>query len=369
MKCFNKVFSISSILSIALLFISCGNEQQVPEEVIRPVRYQQIFSTGGSRMRTFSGVVRSGTESNLSFKVPGTVQRVAVKVGDQVRAGQLLAQLDPTDYELKTKEADAARDQARAMEIQAKASYERVQALYENRNASKSELDAARAAYESAHEQDNVQKRRRDLADRQLEYAKLTAPASGAIAEVRIDENENVQTGQVVIVLTSGSRLEVDVAIPEILISQIKRGDPATVTIAALGGKNFKAAVNEVGVASTGFATTYPVTVRFQETDPDIRSGMAAEVAFTFASTHSHERFVVPPFAVGEDREGRFIFVVSPSDSGLGVAQRKSVTIGELAEDGLEILDGVNDGDYLVTAGVSKLEDGQKVKFDLDKGK
>jgi membrane fusion protein, multidrug efflux system len=369
MKCLNQVVSIFSILSVTLLFISCGKEQQAPEEIIRPVRYQQVFSTGGSRVRTFSGVVRSGAESNLSFKVPGTVQRVAVKIGEPVRAGQLLAQLDPADYELKVREADAARDQARAMEIQTKANYERVQALYENRNASKNELDAARAAYESAHEQDNVLKRRRDLAERQLEYTKLRAPANGAVAEVKIDANENVQTGQVVIMMTSGSQLEVDVAIPEILISQIRTGQAATISLSALPDKSFKGTVTEVGVASTGFATTYQVTVRFNETDSNIRAGMAAEVAFTFASTHEHERFVVPPFAVGEDRESRFVFVVEANgEPGIGVAKKKRVIVGELTEDGLEILDGLEDGEHLVTAGVSKIHDGQKVKFDITKG-
>lgn len=315
-------------------------------------------------MRTFAGTAQAGTESNLSFRVPGTAQRVAVKVGSEVRAGQILAQLDPADYELQYKEAKAARDQARAREIQARAQYERIQSLYENRNASASDLEAARATYEFAHEQDNIQKRRRDLAERQFEYTTLRAPVSGAVADVMIDINENVKAGQTVAVLTSGSQLEVKIPMPEVLIAQVREGQEVTVTFDAFPNRSFAAVVSEVGVAPTGFATTFPVMVRLRETDPNIRAGMAAEVRFAFSSTHSHERFFVPPVAVGEDRDGRFVFVVDSVKGGSGIAQRKAVTIGELDDDGLEILSGLEDGDYVITAGVSKIENGQKVKVE-----
>ena len=85
----------------ALLFGGCAAEEPQPKPAIRPVRYQQVFSTGGSRDRSFSGIASAGEESNLSFKVRGTVKRVAVKVGDTVRAGQLIAQLDDRDYKLQ----------------------------------------------------------------------------------------------------------------------------------------------------------------------------------------------------------------------------------------------------------------------------
>jgi membrane fusion protein, multidrug efflux system len=359
-----SIHSLIIITLVSLLPTSCGRKEEGVQEVLRPVRYTQVFSSGGTRTRTFAGTAQAGTESNLSFRVAGIVQRVPVKVGSEVRAGQILAQLDPTDYELQFKEAKAARDQARAREIQAKAQYERTQSLYENRNASASDLEAAHAAYEFAHEQDNIQKRRRDLAERQVEYTTLRAPVTGAVADVTIDVNENVRAGQTVLVMTSGSQLEVSIPMPEILISQVREGQEVTVTFDALPGRAFPATVSEVGVASTGYGTTFPVMVRLRETTADIRPGMAAEVGFTFSSTHAHERFVVPPVAVGEDRNGRFVFVVDSVRSGTGVAMRKPVTIGELDDDGLEVLTGLEDGDYVITAGVSKIEAGQKVKFE-----
>jgi len=334
---YKPIASIVTLICILLMF-SC-EKNEIVKEVVRPVRTEQVFSSGGERVRIFSGVVQSGSESKLSFKVSGTVQKVSVEIGSKVRAGQILAELDPTDYDIQFKQAENARDQARAAEIQAEAQYERVRALYENRSASKSDYESARAAYESAHEQDNIAKKRRKLASNQLEYTKLEAPVAGAISDVRIEENENVQAGMVVIILTSGSELEVKIAMPEMLIAQIREGNDVTVTLDAVPGKNLQAKVTEVGVATTGYAMTYPVTVRLVDTDPNIRPGMAAEVAITFEATSDRECFMVPPVAVGEDRLGRYVFVVEPADSGFGLVKKKPVEVGELTADGLEIFE------------------------------
>ena len=180
----DQLYRFILFCSILLLLYSC-QEKQESVEIIRPVRTKQVFSTGGARSRSFTGLVKSGSESRLSFKVPGTVQQVAVEIGDKVKSGALFLKLDPTDYDIQMKEAENARDLARASEVQAKANYDRVRKLYENRSASKSSLDAARAAYESAHEQDNIAKKRRKLARRQLEYTELRASVDGAVSEVR----------------------------------------------------------------------------------------------------------------------------------------------------------------------------------------
>ena len=361
----SKIFKFKKYLLLFFIvwfFAVCSEKQEI-KEIIRPVLTEQVFSTGGERVRTFSGVVQAGTESKLSFKVPGTVQKVNVDIGSKVKAGQLLIQLDPTDYEIQVKEAENARDMARAAEIQAESNYERVRALYENRSASKSALDAARAGFESAHEQDNIAKKRRKLARNQLEYTSLKAPVAGAVSDVMVEENENVGAGQPVLVLTSGSDLEVKIAMPGILIAQVREGNDVLIVMDAIKGKEFNAKITEVGIASTTYSTTYPVMVRFIETDPDIRPGMAAEVMFTFKSESNRECYIVPPAAVGEDRLGRFVYVLEPIEEGFGIVHKTPVEIGELTPDGLEILEGLKDGNYLVTAGVSRIQDSLKVRF------
>ena len=357
-----RILMLAIPLSGVATLPACRAEEEAAV-VLRPVRYQQVFSTGGSRVRTFSGIARAGVESRLSFKVAGTVRRVPVQVGDSVRAGQLIADLDPEDYRLQAQQAEAGLAQARAQERNALADYARARQLYENDNLALSQLEAARTTAESAEQSVKASEQSLELARLQLSYTRLIAPLDGAVASVNVEVNENVRPGQVVVLLTSGSQLEVEVGIPEVLISQIQAGRDCTVTFDALPGTTFSAVITEVGVMSTGMGTTFPVTVVLDEAYPGIRSGMATEVAFLFQSEGQREIYIVPPVAVGEDRDGRLVYVVEPTTPGKGVVHRRAVVIGELTAEGLEVFEGLSDGDRVVTAGISKIEDSQEVRL------
>ena len=355
--------SILVTFALALLLPACREAPPPAEPVIRPVRTVQVFSTGGARIRSFSGTAQAGQESRLSFRVGGTVDRVTVTVGDSVRAGQLIAELDADDYRLQVQEADASLEQAKAELRNAEANYSRVRALYENRNASRNDLDGARAAAESARARVRSIEKRLELSRSQLSYTRLVTVTDGAIADLRIEENENVQAGQTVVLLTAGALSEVKVAVPEILITRIREGDAVSVAFDSIPSKTFSARVEEVGVSTTGLSTTYPVTVLLDEEETQIRPGMAAEVSFQFESRDSRDRFLLPSVAVGEDRDGRFVFVVDAGEEGIAFTRRRSVVPGALTEEGMEILEGLSDGDHVVIAGVSRIVDGQKVRL------
>ena len=361
---------IGITLLLAGLLSGCRSRQDDSTEILRPVRFQRVEAAGEWMERTFAGTAQAGLESRLSFRVPGAILELPVKVGVRVAAGQLIARLDPTDYQLQVQEAAAALARTQAQARNADAAYERVRALYENRNASRSDLDAARAASESAAAAVRAGATGLALSRSQLGYTRLTAPTDGAIASVTVEVNENVAAGQVVVILTSGELPEVTVAIPETQIHQIRRGDTVQVRFDAIDRQLFPATVTEVGVATLGQATTFPVRVRLKEANPRIHPGMAGEVRFRFPRNgESSARFLVPPEAVGEDREGRFVFLLSPAETETGVIHRQTVTVGELTPAGLEIMSGLKDGNLVVTAGVSLLGDGQKVKLLGSEGK
>lgn len=355
-----RVAGTAALLLIGLA-VACS-EPEPPPEVLRPVRTQTVLASTSSRVRTFSGTARAGIETQLSFRVAGTVDRVAVKVGDEIRAGQEIARLDQEDYRIAVRRADATLAQAEAALRNGEAELERVRGLWENQNASQGELDAALAAAQSARAQAEGARQALEAARNQLSYTVLKAPVDGAIASVGVESNENVRQGQTVVLLTSGERLEVEVAIPEVVISRIEEGERVTVTFDALPGRSLDAVVTEVGVASTGGATTFPVKVRLTEGASDVRPGMAAEVEFRFEPEDGGQRIYLPTHAVGADREGRFVFVVEPSgEQGVSVVHRRPVEVGELTSDGLAILSGLDEDEVVVTAGVRRLHDGQRV--------
>jgi RND family efflux transporter MFP subunit len=348
-------------LAACLVLASCKEEVEEPE-VIRPVRYITVEGSDAATQRTFSGVAKAGQESRLSFQVSGQVLSVPINVGDTVEKGQTIARMDPTDYALQLQNAQAAAAQSRAQERNAKATYERTQALYENQNASRQDLDADRTSYDSAKaglESANQQIR---LRQRQLGYTHLKAPEPGTIATVDIEVNEYVQAGTLVATLLAGDQIEVSVSVPASIIRSVERGAEAKARFNSLGGKTLKGTVTEVGVSSVGGATTFPVTVRLTEGQDQVRAGMAADVTFVFASVGNGPKYSLPVSAVGEDREGRFVFKLEKTGDGLGVVRRSSVEVGQLESNGIAISAGIEPGDLVVTAGVSRIYDGLEVR-------
>ena len=357
------MFLVVTALAVALTS-GCSRQEVEAEPVLRPVRSEQVFATGGGRQRMFSGAARSGTESRLSFRVSGKILAINVKLGDKVTPGQIIAELDPEDYRLQVQDSEASLQQAQAQARNAALNYQRVQDLYENRNASKSDLDAARASQESADASVESIENRLELAKRQLGYTKLRAPTAGSIASKDVEVDENVMAGQAVVLLTSESELEIPVAVPSVVISQVREGDPVSVVFDAVRGRTLQATVTEVGVASTGTATTFPVVVTLDESDPNIRSGMSAEVTFQFGREGDATRYIVPLMSVLEDQNGRFVYVVEASgEAGVGLIKRVPVTIGDIVDEGVEVREGLEDGEHVVTAGVSRITDGQRVRF------
>ena len=354
------------VAAVTVLVVACGGEPEVAEKKLRPVRYMEVNWLDTSQEVSFAGVARSGIESRLSFRVGGTIDTVRAQVGDRVQRGEVLARLDPTDYRLAVEEAEAAEAQSIAAARRAQADYDRARALYENNNVAKSDLDAARAAAESAEAQVDAAHKRLERARQQLQYTRLAAPLAGSVAEVSVEVNESVQAGQAVFLLTSGARPEVKVALAEGLISGVERGQAATVRFDAIPGTDYTAAVTEVGVAASG-STTFEVTVQLDEPAEEVRSGMAAEVRLQLAGEVGEQALFLPPIAVGEDAQGKFVYVVEVAGEGAGVVRRRAVTVGALGEQGIEVAGGLAAGELVATAGVRRLADGMEVRM-LDDG-
>lgn len=349
--------------SLIALVSACDKPVAKTKTIVRPVRTEVVQVSEAVRSRSFSGTSRAGVEAKLSFRVSGGVRALHVKVGDHVEKGQLIAELDPTDYKLQVQEAQASLANARAQARSAKSSYDRARKLYETRNASAAQLDQARAASESAAAQARSVGQRISLLRSQLGYTKLKAPSDGSIATVMVEVNENVQAGQAVVLLNAGGKPEVIAAVPEALIAQIEEGGSVAVKYDALPGKTLAATITEVGVSSGRTQTTFPVTVQLAEPDAAIRPGMSAEVTFTFGQATDEPQIHVSPVAVGEDRRGRHVFLLTESKDGVGTIRRVPVEVGEVTEAGIEITKGLEGGELLVTAGLRHIQDGFTAKL------
>ncbi len=354
----------SVLISSLLLLAACDQVEQTIEhaEVLRPVKFIVVSNPVSERQHTYSGSLRAGSRLNSSFKVNGTVQSIPVKVGNRLKKGDTIATLDKTSYELLVARARATLAQAQATKRNTDTKYQRTKRLYENNNSSKDALESARANAETALATVDTSKKSLELSQLDLTYTELKSTEDCGVASVLVEVNENVSAGATIAVLSCGEVNEVAVSLPENMIASIKKDMVATVSIDAIDDASFSARVTEVGVASNN--ATYPVMLVLNELHPKLRSGLAAEVAFQFKNgTDQKNRLYLPAVAVNEDSEGRFVFVLEPGDAeNVAIVKRRPVQIGELTSLGLEITSGVEVGNKVVTAGISVIRDGLRVK-------
>ena len=360
------VWPATVVAVLGVVAAGCGGHEDAATVDIRPVRYAQAFVVDGDRTRTFPGVARAASEQDLAFRVAGTVTAVEVDVGSVVRQGQVLARLDAGDLELRRQQAAAGLAQAHAQARNAASVYERAVGLYESGNASMSDLDAARASFESANALETSAKTALRLAEQQVAYARLSAPVDGTVSRVVVDVNEAVGAGQpVVVIIDTGKRPEVQVTVPGAFVGGLRAGRPAEVVFDALGDMVLGASVSEVGAAAAG-AGGFPVMVRLDEGAyaEQVRPGMAAAVSFRVESRPGAGGVLVPPRAVGQDQRGRFVYALKASDSGrTATAERRRVETGALTPEGLVIVLGVDAGEFVATAGLRTLTSGQQVRL------
>lgn len=359
MICLMKTSPVIALLLLMTLLPACNRNQQTDSTpVIRPIRTHTVGPAEPLVTHTFSGIAAASAETKLSFRVGGKIEQLPVTIGMKVHKGQLIAALDPTDYALAVKQAEAALAQAQAQLTRAKAEYERDRQLFEAEDISLSRLDASLALFRSSRAQTDAAKEAVALATHQLQYTRLLAPADGTIAAVPVEAHQTIAAGQPIAVLSAGGNLEMAVGVPEALIAQVKVGEQAHIIFDALAPTVFDGEVVEVGIQATHTAT-YPVRLRIQTDDDQLRPGMVGECAFTFRTPEPF--LTIPLEAVLTIPSGkRFVWVYRKEQE--NVTQRE-ITAGKLVSSGIQVLSGLHPGDIIAVRGVHRLSEAMKVKL------
>ena len=346
-----------------LLCIGCGKKEEIKKEALRPVKFTEVSYLGGDIVREFSGTAKTEKIINLSFRNTGIIIELNMKLGQQVKKGDLLAKLDNVQARLNYEAAIESKNSAESQMNTAKLSMNRIRTLYEKGSSSLSDYEDAKNSYRTAVASFESSKRSVAIQQEQIRFGFLYAAEDGVIAVVNSEVDENVSPGEVVGVLNAGSAIEISLGLPESIINSVKKDIEVKVSFTALPGEIFKAKVTEVAPALDNNTSTYPITVVIMDMDERIKSGMAANILFEFPIDHSVEKtVVVPSSAVGEDGSTRFVFLIN--DEGESVTVKKHpITVGKLTPEGFEIQSGLTIGQKVATAGLQTLLDGQEVKL------
>ena len=351
------------VLGMAVCFSACREEEPEPEKTLRPVVYHEVGFADGGRVRTFSGTAETEKVIDLSFRTSGIINTFNIRLGQRVRRGQLLAQLDNVQARLAYEQAVASLNSAASQMNTAKLNYERVRSLYEKGSASLSDFENAKNSFRTAEASYGSAERSVDIQREQISYAFIYAPEDGIIASVSAEVDENVSAGQPVAVLNAGTDMEIVLGLPESVITGVQPDAEVQLAFTSLVGQQFAGVVTEVSPSVDPNSATYPVRVRVVNPTSDVRSGMTANVTFNFDIDETPSAaLIVPARAVGEDDAGRFVFLLE--EDGATVRVRKQpVEVGALTTEGFEIVDGLIAGQKIATAGLQTLLNGQEVRL------
>ena len=341
----------STAAGIVLLLAGCGEEVETPEPVARPVETIVVSGVSGAAL-TFPGTVKASNQVNMSFRIGGPLIELNVEEGDKVTEGQLLARIDPRDFEL-------AVDATRATYESAEADFRRFTALYEKRGISAMQMSQVRTRREVALASLRT-------AEAKLADTSMRAPFSGEIGEVFVENFTDVLLKVPVLSLVDVSALEIVIYVPETQIATI---DPSVIgrivaTFDAAPDREFELSLKGIASQADTRTRTYKVELLMPQPDGiNILPGMTVSVTgYPLPSADGAQRLVVPSQAVRAEVDGQqSVWVVDPDTSRV---HRRVVQTGTITNSGgIEILAGLEDGERLATTGINQLQENLEVRL------
>jgi RND family efflux transporter MFP subunit len=336
---------------LAGLVLVAGCKEQTAEApgVVRPVRAMQVGDTEAVSSRWFPGRAAATQEADLAFEVAGRLVERPVNVGDRISRGQLLAALDPRDFENDLEGAQGERDRAMSQR-------DRIKQAAASGAVSQQDLTNAEADLRIAEAEVRIRQKA-------FEDSRLSAPFDGVVAAIFVENFENVRAKETVLRVLDTSRIEMTVDLPETAITMVPYVEDVRVRFDVMPDREFPATIKEVGSEASRETRTYPVTLVMDQPDEvKIMPGMAGQATgrVELPADIQQTGFEVPLDALFTDPAGgTYVWVLEPSS---GALTKREVQRGRIAPIGV-VVTGVEAGEWIVTAGVHSVSEDQQVRI------
>jgi RND family efflux transporter MFP subunit len=352
---------ISSVLGLvvvaaavySVVFMDWEKAPPEEEEIVRPLK--TVVVQGGQSHRTYRylGVIEAADEVALSFDVSGALMALDVKKGDRVVKDQVLASLDARDFENALASAQADADKARV-------TLERLRPAAGTGAISKQQLTDAEAAAASSAARLSIQQKA--LAD-----TKLMASFDGVVADVLVDNYQNITAKQTILVLQATDDVDVTVDVPEARMADVDpkraRTEPLAssfaMTLDYFPDRRFTVLPKEFSTQADQLTLSYKVTFTMPRPDDvTLLPGMPATITETKpVEIKGTQGFLLPADAVPVDTAGKyFVWSLKEAQKDIFTVQRKVVDIGEMLDDRIVVTQGVAEGERIAAAGVHILK-------------
>lgn len=353
------------ILIATLFFLSLAGcaekETEIAPPESRPVKIYTVAGGTGSAIRQFPARVDASKRAELGFRVPGQLAEIFIREGDLVQEGQLLARLDPTDYKIQLEDRQATFDNAQQ-------NFTRAKELIDDGNISRLDYDSMEA--NSRTTTAALNKARKDL-----EYTEMKAPFSGRIAQRLVENFEDVLGKQPVFYLQDVGVLDVIIDLPESLVRQIRgsggsklpdkpsdeKDIHASVSFNTKAHTRFPLVMKEVATNADSETQTYKVSFSMESPKNfTVLPGMTAqvEVDFSNALTIDTSKWVPVRAVQADSGLNPHVWLLEPNSM---TVTSKPVSLGRMSGDLIEISDGLEGGEEIVSVGAPYLSEGMKV--------
>lgn len=340
---------------VTFLFVSCNPSQpQKKQDTILPVKIFQVGSNAVVKGKNFPARTLPNREVEIAFRVSGPLVKLTVVEGEKVRKGQVIAQIDERDFKVKLEAAKADFELA-------KAELARYKRLFEKQSIAENEYDTKVAVY-STKEANYTD------AQNALKDATIYAPFDGYIGEVYVENFEEVQAKQTIVTVLDLSDIEIQFYVPESMLFEADDIEGFEVYFEKYPEKKFRAVFEEVGKVAD--AEGFPVTLML---DPGIprgkdkldvirAAGFTVRVNILYKTNLQEKTVLIPITAVMEPLAGQNSIVWVLDKNTMTVSKRKVSLQGFGPQSTIEIGEGLENGEWVITAGIYRLKEGQKVK-------
>ncbi len=355
---------------LSLFILTACQDEIVEKEIIRSVRAIQVADPSDLVKRWYPGQAKATQEVDLAFRVSGPLITLPINVGDVVKKGQDLSRIDPRDFEVSLSNAQGQLEKAQAELNRAQSDYDRMLRIQKQDSGavSQSMIDRSRQIVESTGAEISSLKADVDAAKDRLSYTFLKASFDGIITATYVENFEDVKAKQPIVRLIDHSQIEMIVNIPEVLISQADElkaaGNVFRVRFDPFPKREIKARIKEIGKEASKTTRTYPVTmIMDQPDDIKILPGMAGKVSSTVSveDITGEKSLIIPETAVFSTTDSQtYVWVI---DGKPEKVSKREIKTGELLDTGVEVKEGLTPGEWIATAGVNYLTQGQEIRI------
>jgi RND family efflux transporter MFP subunit len=355
-RCF-RVQRFVPLFAAALLLSACQREVAQPAPEIRPVRTVTIEKRAAGSTVAITGNVQAQNEINQAFRIDGRLIERLVDVGDNVKAGQLIATLDPQNEESSLQAARAQLSAAQARLVEARANYERMRDLVAEDAVSRAQFDQAEALRRTAESQVTAAQSQVSLASNRLGYTRLFASVSGVVTARGPEPGEIVAPGRMVVQVAREGARDAVFDVPVQVKNAAPRHPDIRIALASDAAVTAAGKVREIAPRADPVTGTFQVRVRLIDPPAAMRLGSTVTGRMTLDAAPAIE---IPTTALVRSGGQTSVWLVDPNAK--TVSQRE-ITVGASSANTVQVTSGLADGDIVVTAGVQALHPGQKVSL------